>query len=114
MPYDRIDGSTGGEGIFLKTNSDQEWQWVSGQSCDELSLFQTWDSSPTVVDSFQGEADHPCCTILFQLFDVPLTFSFLGQTFHAAFWNPKWDGVGPNRESVEMRLIVLFNTESRE
>jgi len=51
IPYDRIDGSTGGEGTFLKPNDKQEWQWVSGQTCDELSLFQSWDSS---TGGFQG------------------------------------------------------------
>jgi hypothetical protein len=50
--YDRVDGSTGGEGTFLKRSDKHEWQWVSKQTSDELSLFQSWDSSD---QNFRGK-----------------------------------------------------------
>ncbi|KAL6830019.1 hypothetical protein V8C40DRAFT_239091 [Trichoderma camerunense] len=80
IPYDRVDGSIGSEGTFLKPSTRHEWNWISGQTCDEVCIFQSWDS---------------------------LAADFTSLTFHAAFWNPNWDGKGLQRESIETRIIVL-------
>lgn len=44
VPYDRVDGTGDGEGMFLKQGSSQAWYWLSRQTCDEVSFFESWDS----------------------------------------------------------------------
>ncbi|KAJ8130112.1 hypothetical protein O1611_g3518 [Lasiodiplodia mahajangana] len=45
VPYDRVDGTGDGEGLFLKQSKSQSWYWLSRQTRDEVSFFESWDSA---------------------------------------------------------------------
>ncbi|KAI1271211.1 hypothetical protein F5Y07DRAFT_405828 [Xylaria sp. FL0933] len=81
VSFDRVDGTnSGGEGMFLKYNHRQQWRWLSEQTCNEVSLFQSWDSTQRGLE---------------------------GHIFHAAFWHPESTNEG--RLSIEIRLIAVFD-----
>jgi len=61
-PVDKIHEGYLGENNYLLFNETQKWFWLSKQSCEEPTLFLTWDS----------DADHslPCRLSFSTLFFV--------------------------------------------
>lgn len=56
--YDRVDASSLGEGMFLQHNDEQQWFWLSRQTCDEVFVFKCWDSQAKALDGMC--ASRPC------------------------------------------------------
>lgn len=54
LPYDRIDESGVGEGMWLKYRPWHRWYWLPNMSNRDVVLFQSWDSE---MLTFGGE--HP-------------------------------------------------------
>lgn len=91
--HDRI-----GENYFAKYAPRHAWWYYPGMTRDEVLLIKQWDcagalaqSAGTRADSSAGAGDAPC------------TFSF-----HTAFSDPAAPPEAPDRQSIEVRCIVLY------
>lgn len=51
LPYDRIDDTGPGEGMWLKQREWHKWYWYSQMTKHDVILFQSWDSE---APEFQG------------------------------------------------------------
>ncbi|KAM0456587.1 hypothetical protein ACHAPV_005093 [Trichoderma viride] len=80
LPYDRIDDTGPGEGMWLKQREWHKWYWYSQMTKHDVILFQSWDS------------------------EAP---EFQGHTPHAAFLNPAAKEDCEPRASIEVRLIAI-------
>lgn len=70
---------------FVKYDADQKWYWLSNQRPDEVTIFKSWDSCNEA--STAGCAPHGSATI------------------------PVSERASRPRESLEVRLIALFNED---
>lgn len=92
--HDRI-----GENYFAKYASQHEWWYYPAMTRDETVLIKQWDSAGALAqshgrlaDSSVGHGNAPC------------TFSF-----HSAFSDPNTPPDAPDRQSIEVRCVVLFD-----
>ncbi|KAL7894038.1 hypothetical protein HDV63DRAFT_396876 [Trichoderma sp. SZMC 28014] len=80
LPYDRIDDTGPGEGLWLKQREWYKWYWYSQMTKHDIILFRSWDSKAP---------------------------EFQGHTPHAAFVNPAAKKACEPRASIEVRLIAI-------
>ena len=88
-----------GENYFAKHARQHGWWYYPAMTRDEALLIKQWDSAGELArsrgfraDSDTGEGQGPC------------TFSF-----HSAFKDPAAPPNAPDRQSIEVRCIVLYN-----
>jgi len=85
-----------GENYFAKHSPQHGWYYYPGLTCDEALLIKQWDSAGTLARS-QGrraDGDDP---------EAPCTFSF-----HSAFEDPSTAPDAPERWSIEVRCVVVY------
>ena len=92
--HDRI-----GENYFAKHAPQHGWWYYPAATCDEAVLIKQWDSAGALArsggshsDASAGDGDAPC------------TFSF-----HTAFKDPNTPPDAPDRQSIEVRCVVLYD-----
>ncbi len=86
-----------GENYYAKHAEGHRWYFFSALTCDEALLIKQWDSAGTLARSGGGTADarQP---------DRPCTFSF-----HSAFDDPLQPADAPDRWSIEVRCVALYD-----
>ena len=86
-----------GENYFAKHADDHRWYFYPALTRDEALLIKQWDSAGGFARSAGAAADamNP---------DAPCTFSF-----HTAFEDPKTPPDAPDRWSIEVRCIALYD-----
>jgi hypothetical protein len=90
--HDRV-----GENYFAKHAGDHEWYFYPGLTRDEALLIKQWDSIGALARSEGAEADAVAP-------DAPCTFSF-----HSAFEDPATPPDAPERWSIEVRCVALYD-----
>ena len=90
--HDRI-----GENYFAKHADGHRWYFYPGLAREEALLIKQWDSAGTLArsDGAQGDAEGR---------DAPCTFSF-----HSAFEDPETPEDAPDRWSIEVRCVALYD-----
>lgn len=90
--HDRI-----GENYFAKHADSHQWYFYPGLTRDEALLIKQWDSAGALArsDGAKGDAANP---------DAPCTFSF-----HSAFEDPATAPDAPERWSIEVRCVALYD-----
>lgn len=90
--HDRI-----GENYFAKHADDHEWFFYPALTRDEALLIKQWDSAGALARSngAMPDASSP---------DTPCTFSF-----HTAFADPTTRPDAPERWSIEVRCVALYD-----
>jgi len=85
-----------GENYFAKHASGHQWFYYPELTGEEALLIKQWDSEGPLARSGGKQSDHidP---------DKPCTFSF-----HSAFEDPNTPADAPDRWSIEVRCIALF------
>lgn len=85
-----------GENYFAKSSSRHRWHYYSAMRNEEALLIKQWDSEGTLAQSLgkQGDASQA---------DAPCTFSF-----HTAIEAPSEPPNAPERQSIEVRCVVVF------
>ena len=86
-----------GENYFAKHANDHRWYFYPALTRDEALLIKQWDSAGGMARSEGASADAMCP-------DAPCTFSF-----HTAFQDPMTAPDAPDRWSIEVRCIVLYD-----
>ena len=86
-----------GENYFAKHADAHRWYFYPAITCDEALLIKQWDSAGGMARSEGASADAMCP-------DAPCTFSF-----HTAFEDPATAPDAPDRWSIEVRCIVLYD-----
>jgi len=88
-----------GENYFAKHAPQHTWWYYPAMTRDEALLIKQWDSAGELArsggirpDSWVGDPKAPC------------TFSF-----HTAFKDPDTKPESPDRESIEVRCVVLYD-----
>ncbi len=86
-----------GENYFAKYAEGHRWVYFPKMTGDEALLIKQWDSAGPVARSGGqlGDASDP---------DAPCTFSF-----HSAFKDPAAPPDAPDRWSIEVRCIVIYD-----
>ncbi|MFP6756955.1 MAG: CmcJ/NvfI family oxidoreductase [Alphaproteobacteria bacterium] len=86
-----------GENYFAKHSDGHRWYFFPALTCDEALLIKQWDSAGELARTKGQHADavNP---------DVPCTFSF-----HSAFEDPTTPPDAPERWSIEVRCVVLYD-----
>jgi hypothetical protein len=92
--HDRI-----GENYFAKHAPQHGWWYYSAMTRDEALLIKQWDSAGELARSRGARADSGAGEN-----QMPCTFSF-----HSAFKDPATPPDAPDRQSIEVRCIVLYN-----
>jgi hypothetical protein len=90
--HDRV-----GENYFAKHADEHEWYVYPGLTRDEALLIKQWDSAGPLARSNGALADSSSA-------DTPCTFSF-----HTAFEDPTTRPDAPERWSIEVRCIALYD-----
>ena len=89
-----------GENYFAKHSDEHRWYFYPAMTRDEPLLIKQWDSAGGLARSKGGNADVASP-------DCPCTFSF-----HSAFEDPMTAPDAPDRWSIEVRCVALFDEES--
>lgn len=86
-----------GENYFARFSPRQRMYFYSAMTRDEALLIKQWDSAGSLArtNGEHGDASRP---------DAPCTFSF-----HSAFEDPSTPPDAPDRWSVEVRCLVLYD-----
>lgn len=86
-----------GENYYAKHTDQHQWYFYSAMTRDEALLIKQWDSAGELARSEGRNADalNP---------DASCTFSF-----HSAFEDPMAPADAPDRWSIEVRCVALFN-----
>lgn len=86
-----------GENYFAKHAPQHAWYYYPRMTRDEALLIKQWDSAGRLARSggAEGDAGDP---------DAPCTFSF-----HSAFEDPSTPPDAPDRWSIEVRCVVLYD-----
>jgi len=92
--HDRI-----GENYFAKYALQHEWWYYPAMRRDEVVLIKQWDSAGALALSHGRRADSSVGNG-----NAPCTFSF-----HSAFSDPDTPPDAPERQSIEVRCVVLFD-----
>ncbi len=90
--HDRI-----GENYFAKHADGHQWYFSPGLTRDEALLIKQWDSAGELARSDGANPDAVSA-------DTPCTFSF-----HSAFEDPATPPDAPERWSIEVRCIALYD-----
>lgn len=90
--HDRV-----GENYFAKHADSHQWYFYPGLTRDEALLIKQWDSSGALARSDGADADAADP-------DAPCTFSF-----HSAFEDPTAPADAPERWSIEVRCVALYD-----
>ncbi len=86
-----------GENYFAKYSPRHQWYCYPGMTSDEALLIKQWDSDGIMARSQGVEADSSAP-------QLPCTFSF-----HTAFDDPSAPPDAPDRWSIEVRCIVVYD-----
>lgn len=92
--HDRV-----GENYFAKYAPRHEWWYYPAVTRDEAILIKQWDSAGTFARTDGAQADGDAAAG-----DAPCTFSF-----HSAFGDPGTPAGAPDRQSIEVRCVALFD-----
>ena len=86
-----------GENYFAKHSPGHQWYYYPEMTGDEALLIKQWDSAGNLARSLgaEGDASDP---------QAPCTFSF-----HSAFEDPSTPPDAPDRWSIEVRCIVIYD-----
>lgn len=86
-----------GENYFAKHAERHRWAWFPQMTRDEALLIKQWDSAGTLARSngSASDASNP---------QAPCTFSF-----HSAFDDPATAPDAPDRQSIEVRCVVIYD-----
>jgi hypothetical protein len=90
--HDRI-----GENYFAKHADTHQWYFYPEMTRDEALLIKQWDSAGEMARSNGASPDVPAP-------DAPCTFSF-----HSAFEDPTTRPDAPDRWSIEVRCVALYD-----
>jgi hypothetical protein len=90
-------GDRVGENYFSKHADDHQWYFYPGLRRDEALLIKQWDSAGELARSNGANADAASP-------DAPCTFSF-----HSAFEDPTTPPDAPERWSMEVRCVALYD-----
>lgn len=85
-----------GENYFAKHSDHHQWYFYPAMTREEALLIKQWDSAGAMARSDGKDADATAP-------DAPCTFSF-----HSAFENPATPPDAPDRWSIEVRCMVLY------
>lgn len=88
-----------GENYFAKHALRHEWWYYPSVTRDETILIKQWDSAGAFARSAGASADDGAGNA-----DAPCTFSF-----HSAFSDPGTPADAPDRQSIEVRCVVLYD-----
>jgi hypothetical protein len=85
-----------GENYFVKPAKDHRWYFYPAMTRDEALLIKQWDSAGTLARSagLRGDDTDP---------GAPTTFSF-----HSAFEDPSTPPDAPDRQSIEVRCLLIY------
>ena len=86
-----------GENYFARPNKRHRWYTFSEMTRDEILLIKQWDSAGTLAQTNGSVGDGK------EGQSAPSTFSF-----HSAFVNQSEDSQTDDRESIEVRCIVVY------
>jgi len=86
-----------GENYFARHSPRHRWYYYPAATRDEALLIKQWDSAGPLARSNGAEADASSAT-------APCTFSF-----HSAFEDPATSPDAPDRWSIEVRCMVLYD-----
>ena len=86
-----------GENYFAKHSDEHRWYFYPALTRDEPLLIKQWDSAGGMARSKGANADAASP-------DSPCTFSF-----HSAFEDPMTAPDAPDRWSIEVRCVVLYD-----
>lgn len=86
-----------GENYFAKYAPSHQWFYYPAMTRDEALVLETWDSVGGLASSGGKQADSGSP-------DSPSTFSF-----HSAYEDPATPDDSPDRWSIEVRCIALFD-----
>ena len=86
-----------GENYFAKHSDDHQWYFYPALTRDEAVLIKQWDSGGEMALSNGAKADSINL-------DTPCTFSF-----HSAFEDPTTPPDAPERWSIEVRCMALYD-----
>ena len=86
-----------GENYLAKHADGHRWYFYPALTRDEALLIKQWDSAGGLARSKGAKADAECP-------EAPCTFSF-----HSAFEDPAMAPNAPDRWSIEVRCVALYN-----
>jgi hypothetical protein len=86
-----------GENYFARHSPRHRWYYYPAATRDEALLIKQWDSAGRLARSNGAEGDGSDAT-------APCTFSF-----HSAFENPATSPDAPDRWSIEVRCMALYD-----
>ena len=86
-----------GENYLAKHSDDHRWYFYPAMTADEALLIKQWDSAGGLARSQGAYADSESP-------DAPCTFSF-----HSAFEDPTTKPDAPDRWSIEVRCVALYD-----
>jgi hypothetical protein len=86
-----------GENYFARYSPRHRWHYYPAATRDEALLIKQWDSAGRLARSNGAEGDGSDAT-------APCTFSF-----HSAFEDPATPPDAPDRWSIEVRCMVLYD-----
>ena len=86
-----------GENYFARHSNNHHWFYYPRMTGDEALLIKQWDSAGPLARSggSTGDATDP---------EAPCTFSF-----HSAFEDPATPPDAPDRRSIEVRCVVIYD-----
>jgi len=85
-----------GENYFTKHSSRHRWYYYPEMTRDEALLIKQWDSAGTLARSDGARADGDDQ-------EAPCTFNF-----HSAFADPSTPQDAPDRQSIEVRCLLVY------
>ncbi len=85
-----------GENYFARHSDGHQWYYYPAMTPDEALLIKQWDSAGVMARSQGAKSDATTP-------DAPCTFSF-----HTAFEDPSTPPDAPDRWSIEVRCMVLY------
>lgn len=86
-----------GENYMAKHDARHQWYYYPQMTRDETLLIKQWDSAGPLARSGGGHADASDAK-------APCTFSF-----HSAFADPATPPDAPDRNSIEVRCLVIYD-----
>jgi hypothetical protein len=86
-----------GENYFAKHSDQHQWYFYPAMTRDEALLIKQWDSKGQLARSAGAQSDSPDPA-------QPCTFSF-----HTAFEDPETPPDAPDRWSIEVRCMALYD-----
>ena len=85
-----------GENYFVKPSEGHRWYFYPAMTRDEALLIKQWDSAGALARSDGRQSDDADAR-------APTTFSF-----HSAFEDPSTPPDAPDRQSIEVRCVLVY------